>query len=226
MQQPTDQQQRAENNNSQQQKQNNNSTNQQQCNIISRLMSVEAVVGPFNTWVCNGFYSLRRYSVTKRYFERRRTISNSQTRANDFDFHAFAVCSHYLGDIMLWATYLSRGVSHQPQAPCMSEHDSAPALVPDESRVQQVLKYVEELFRQDGASPFSSKMAVGYLQMKLTAHPERMTRVVAYLLGRYTKHSTNQNYDRVHTNHCTSSCVHQAQWQTAPRPTPPTNRMP
>lgn len=56
---------------------------------------------------------------------------------------------------------------------------------PDQSRVEKVLKYVVELFRQDGASPFSSKMAVGFLQVKLADSPEKMSRVMSYLLYRY-----------------------------------------
>jgi hypothetical protein len=79
---------------------------------------------------------------------------------------------------MHWGTYLAQGV-----VPLLLE-ESSPSVAPDQSRVDQVLKYVEKLFQQDGASAFSSKMAVGFLQVKLAAHPERMSRVVAYLLGR------------------------------------------
>ena len=93
---------------------------------------------------------------------------------------------------MLWSTYLARGVSPlSSHADVLEDPAPAPASVapaktpePAQSRVDQVLKYVEELFRQDGASPFSSKMAVGFLQVKLAACPEKMSRVVGYLLDR------------------------------------------
>lgn len=78
---------------------------------------------------------------------------------------------------MLWGEYLARGVVAVPDL----SHSLTP---PDESRVEKVLKYVEELFRQDGASSFSSKMAIGFLQVKLASVPEKMVRVVAYLLSR------------------------------------------
>ena len=88
---------------------------------------------------------------------------------------------------MFWGHYLARGV------PVLSGHqvgdeikeDQQGQVTPDEGRVNKVLRYVEDLFRQDGASSFSSKMALGFLKLKLDSNPEKMARVVAYLIGRY-----------------------------------------
>ena len=105
---------------------------------------------------------------------------------------------------MIWGTYLARGVAGASDgagkpgservsdgvtetvtlSEGVSEGVSECPVTPDQSRVDKVLKYVEEMFRRDGASAFSSKMAVGFLQVKLAAHPAKMARVVAYLLGR------------------------------------------
>jgi hypothetical protein len=52
---------------------------------------------------------------------------------------------------MDWATYLARGV---PSAEKVAE-----------KRQQTIMKYVEDYFRQEGASRFSSKIAVGFLQV-------------------------------------------------------------
>jgi hypothetical protein len=94
---------------------------------------------------------------------------------------------------MLWGTYLAKGVSASSSPPCLAaellktaeqlEKESV-GKGPDEARVDKILSYVENLFRQDGASPFSSKIAMGFLKVKLEAHPDRMARVVAYLLER------------------------------------------
>mmetsp|Transcript_16257 Transcript_16257/g.24491 ORF Transcript_16257/g.24491 Transcript_16257/m.24491 type:complete len:369 (-) Transcript_16257:108-1214(-) len=73
---------------------------------------------------------------------------------------------------MKWGEYLAFGVRY------VEDHPDS------EKKKQHVLKLVEDLFRSEGASPFSSKIAIGFLQVKLAQCPERMDRVVSYLLSR------------------------------------------
>ena len=50
-----------------------------------------------------------------------------------------------------WGKYLARGVYFREEQ--------------EENREEKITKYVENYFRSEGASNFSSKMAVGFLQV-------------------------------------------------------------
>lgn len=55
---------------------------------------------------------------------------------------------------MDWGTYLARGAPKFVEV----KYESV-------TRQETILKYVEDYFRNEGASGFSSKIAVGYLQV-------------------------------------------------------------
>lgn len=79
---------------------------------------------------------------------------------------------------MKWGRYLVSGVNTLEKKEEGEEDEKG------YNRMQRVLRFVEEMFRQDGASAFSSKMALGFLQVKMASAPEKMSRVMGYLMAR------------------------------------------
>jgi hypothetical protein len=74
---------------------------------------------------------------------------------------------------MKWGDYLARGIPNAvistPTTNINHESGLSPTVCDD--RRDTILKLVQDYFHQEGASIFSSKIAVGYLQVLSYFHP-------------------------------------------------------
>jgi hypothetical protein len=67
---------------------------------------------------------------------------------------------------MRWGEYLARGVPSEAKGIAkVTATDVSSSTSEQEDRSRLIIKLVEDYFKQEGASIFSSKIAVGYLQV-------------------------------------------------------------
>jgi hypothetical protein len=69
---------------------------------------------------------------------------------------------------MEWGEYLARGISSESSFNISSPATTASPKPFSEDHSEEIIRLVEKYFQQEGATIFSSKIAVGYLQVR---HP-------------------------------------------------------